>query len=538
MDNFASSALIGGLITYCLPIEDNSIKMQIGLIGSQLLTYILNKGNFNFINYFKKRNNELIICSKAENIINPIYYQVEEYFIKKYISEIKNLQLIAKNGEITFSSCYNESNKNLEDNFKNEKINLTLNAKMDESNDKKSDIEKNPIIKISSDKGCLKLLKEYVEFICESNKPQSSVIKIFKIRVSKSDKFTNVNWDTIYVKTNKNFNNTIVNENIKVDLYDDIEYFINNEKWFTDKGIPYKRGYLLYGPPGTGKTSIVKAISNTYQLPIFNLDLSSVKSNVDLLKLVTDINYLSNNQKYIVTIEDIDRCPLFSTCYDRHRQLENNTLSIDCLLNVLDGIIETHGRIFFMSANDLAVFDRVKDVLFRPGRIDKKLHITYCTNTQVSKIIENYYDIKDANILEKVNDCNLNNVTPADLIKVLQSTNKIEDLFNKFMKKEPNDGINLDGYCIKNKNQVRINTNTIEGNKQKITNLQKDIKEFNKQIKIDKKHIDRHSKLIENYKKHIKTLDEKINLKVEHISKCNNKMSEIKTNKKVKNTSK
>ena len=124
-----------------------------------------------------------------------------------------------------------------------------------------------------------------------------------------------------------------------------------------------------------------------FNLPIFNLDLSSVKNNADLLKLVTDINYLSNNKKYIVTIEDIDRCPLFSTSYDRHRQLDKNTLSIDCLLNVLDGIIETHGRLFFMSANDVTPFDKIKDVLFRPGRVDKQLNITYCSRIQITKII-------------------------------------------------------------------------------------------------------------------------------------------------------
>ena len=231
------------------------------------------------------------------------------------------------------------------------------------------------------------------------------------MRVQKTEKFSNVSWDTIYIKTNKSYKNTIVNENIKIDLYDDIQNFLDNEEWFTNKGIPYKRGYLLHGPPGTGKTSIIKAVANTHQLPIFNLDLSSVKNNADLLKLVTDINYLSNNKKYIVTIEDIDRCPLFSNSYDRFRQLEKNTLSIDCLLNVLDGIMETHGRLFFMSANDTTPFDKIKDVLFRPGRIDKQLNISYCSKTQISKIIANFYDLKEETINDKISNLNFDNIT-------------------------------------------------------------------------------------------------------------------------------
>ena len=70
-------------------------------------------------------------------------------------------------------------------------------------------------------------------------------------------------------------------------------------------------------------------------------------------------------------------------------------MSIDCLLNVLDGIIETHGRLFFMSANDTTPFDKIKDVLFRPGRVDKQLNITYCSRIQITKIIANFYDVKE-----------------------------------------------------------------------------------------------------------------------------------------------
>lgn len=35
----------------------------------------------------------------------------------------------------------------------------------------------------------------------------------------------------------------------------DIKEFINSPKWYEDRGIPYRRGYLLHGPPGGGKTS-------------------------------------------------------------------------------------------------------------------------------------------------------------------------------------------------------------------------------------------------------------------------------------------
>ena len=32
-------------------------------------------------------------------------------------------------------------------------------------------------------------------------------------------------------------------------------------KWYLDRGIPYKRGYLLRGSPGSGKTSFISALA-------------------------------------------------------------------------------------------------------------------------------------------------------------------------------------------------------------------------------------------------------------------------------------
>ena len=33
-------------------------------------------------------------------------------------------------------------------------------------------------------------------------------------------------------------------------ILNDIREFTNTPKWYSDRGIPYRRGYLLYGPPG------------------------------------------------------------------------------------------------------------------------------------------------------------------------------------------------------------------------------------------------------------------------------------------------
>lgn len=50
---------------------------------------------------------------------------------------------------------------------------------------------------------------------------------------------------------------------------------INGASWHIERGIPWRRGYLLYGPPGTGKTSLVKALAGTLDLDVAVINLAS-----------------------------------------------------------------------------------------------------------------------------------------------------------------------------------------------------------------------------------------------------------------------
>lgn len=55
-------------------------------------------------------------------------------------------------------------------------------------------------------------------------------------------------------------------------ILDDVREFIDNPQWYYDRGIPYRRGYLLYGPPGCGKSSFITALAgkNLWRLECFN----------------------------------------------------------------------------------------------------------------------------------------------------------------------------------------------------------------------------------------------------------------------------
>lgn len=42
----------------------------------------------------------------------------------------------------------------------------------------------------------------------------------------------------------------ILAEGLKENLVKDVQDFLSSGKWYFDRGIPYRRGYLLYGPQG------------------------------------------------------------------------------------------------------------------------------------------------------------------------------------------------------------------------------------------------------------------------------------------------
>lgn len=64
-------------------------------------------------------------------------------------------------------------------------------------------------------------------------------------------------WQKQNQKRPRQFESVILDEGIDKMLIDDMTKFLKSAEWYTSKGIPYRRGYLLYGPPGTGKTSFI-----------------------------------------------------------------------------------------------------------------------------------------------------------------------------------------------------------------------------------------------------------------------------------------
>jgi mitochondrial chaperone BCS1 len=67
-----------------------------------------------------------------------------------------------------------------------------------------------------------------------------------------------------------------------------------------------------------------------------------------------------------------------------------NRVTFSGLLNALDGVASTEARIVFMTTNYL---NRLDPALIRPGRVDVKEFVGYCTRYQLEKMFMRFYDV-------------------------------------------------------------------------------------------------------------------------------------------------
>ena len=111
-------------------------------------------------------------------------------------------------------------------------------------------------------------------------------------------------------------------------------------------------------------------------------------------------------------------------------QSEKVTLSF--ILNLLDGILETPGRILIITSN---YPDKLDSALIRPGRIDINLKVGFCDNHMITEIYNNFYALTDNN-KKDFNLDNINEITPAHLNKILlDNFNDSEKAYNEVIKK-------------------------------------------------------------------------------------------------------
>lgn len=221
-----------------------------------------------------------------------------------------------------------------------------------------------------------------------------------------------------------------------------LDLFVNHPEWYSQKGIPYTFGLLIHGEPGCGKTSLCKAIAHMTSRHIINLSLHQYTTKRQLHNLFFEERIQLEKpggmseflilpiDKRIYIIEDIDCMTdivldretyksevdqiqlesssddIYSTLQpveeknqidlsynsEKRKKMEDNLddkLTLSFLLNLLDGVLETPGRIIIMTTNYPEKLDKA---LVRPGRVDMNICFKKCTHTTIVSMLSHFYD--------------------------------------------------------------------------------------------------------------------------------------------------
>jgi hypothetical protein len=81
----------------------------------------------------------------------------------------------------------------------------------------------------------------------------------------------------------------------------------------------------------------------------------------------------------------------FMTQLIGHIKEEPDELSLDCILNVLDGVAELNGAMLFFTTNHIEELD---PAFLRPGRMDYKIEFCKASFTIIREMLSHYYGIE------------------------------------------------------------------------------------------------------------------------------------------------
>ncbi|KAJ8077718.1 hypothetical protein PM082_002151 [Marasmius tenuissimus] len=184
-------------------------------------------------------------------------------------------------------------------------------------------------------------------------------------------------WRQVARREKRSLKSIVLDPGIKDTILEDARDFLNSKKWYTERGFPFRRGYLLYGAPGSGKTSLIHSLAGELELDVYIISLSRI--GLDDSGLNSLINELP--ERCVALMEDIDAA--FTHGLTRETDEEEKRLgdkedeeeddekkdkkkeeakvtspssrvSVSGLLNALDGMSAQEGRLFAVTKKTLS----------------------------------------------------------------------------------------------------------------------------------------------------------------------------------------
>ncbi|GKU97051.1 hypothetical protein SLEP1_g10233 [Rubroshorea leprosula] len=253
-------------------------------------------------------------------------------------------------------------------------------------------------------------------------------------------------WTHVVFKHPATFDTLAMETKKKEEIIKDLIKFSKGKQYYSRIGKAWKRGYLLYGPPGTGKSSMIAAIANFLNYDVYDLELTTVKDNTDLRRLL-----IETSSKSVIVIEDIDcsldltgqrekkkkkekdedeegKDPVSKKAKEaKEEEKKESKVTLSGLLNCVDGLWSACGeeKIIVFTTNYV---EKLDPALIRRGRMDKHIEMSYCCFEAFKVLAKNYLDIDSHPQYEEIHRLlEETSMTPADVAESLMPKSDEDD---------------------------------------------------------------------------------------------------------------